>query len=124
MFKDNTKKVNHEEYLKHKRDLNESTVLVSINGTIGNVAFYNGEKVMLGKSACYFNLFDNIFKKYIKLLLETDYFMEYALNSATGTTIKNVSLKAMKNWLIPIPPLNEQKEIVKKIEGLLFLIYS
>ena len=58
VFKDNTKKVNHEEYLKHKRDLNESTVLVSINGTIGNVAFYIGEKVMVGKSACYFNLFD------------------------------------------------------------------
>lgn len=37
--------------------------------------------------------------------------MKYALNSATGTTIKNVSLKAMKNWLIPIPPLNEQKEL-------------
>lgn len=77
---------------------------------------------MLGKSACYFNLFDNIFKKYIKLLIETDYFMKYALNSATGTTIKNVSLKSMKNWLIPIPPLNEQKRIVKIIENIMYLI--
>ena len=124
IIKENTKKVNHDEYLKHKRDLNENTVLVSINGTIGNVAFYNGEKVMLGKSACYFNLFDNIFKKYLKLLVETDYFMKYALNSATGTTIKNVSLNAMKNWLIPIPPFNEQKEIVKKIENIIQIIYS
>ena len=122
VFKENTKKVNYEEYLKHKKDLNESTVLVSINGTIGNVAFYNDEKVMLGKSACYFNLFENIFKEYIKLLIETDYFMKYALNSATGTTIKNVSLKAMKNWLIPIPPFNEQIKIVNRNEEILYLI--
>ena len=122
VFKENTKKVNYDEYIKYKKDLGKTTVLVSINGTIGNVAFYNGENVMLGKSACYFNLFDNIFKKYIKLLIETDYFMKYALNSATGTTIKNVSLKAMKNWLIPIPPLNEQKRIVKIIENIMYLI--
>ena len=31
-------------------------VLVSINGTIGKIAFYNNEKIILGKSACYFNL--------------------------------------------------------------------
>lgn len=31
--------------------------LLSINGTIGNAAFYNSEKVVLGKSVCYFNLF-------------------------------------------------------------------
>ena len=117
-IKENTKKVNYEEYLKHYRELNENTVLVSINGTIGNIAFYNNEKVMLGKSACYFNLFKRILKNYIKILVESDYFMKYALNSATGTTIKNVSLKSMKNWLIPIPPYEEQKRIVRKIEDL------
>ena len=118
VFKDNTKKINYEEYLKHKRKLTENTVLVSINGTIGNVAFYNDEKIILGKSACYFNLFEDIYKYYIKILIESEYFIKYALKSATGTTIKNVSLKAMKNWLIPIPPINEQKEIVNKLEEL------
>jgi type I restriction enzyme S subunit len=52
VIKKDTKKVNFEEYKKHKRDLNERTILVSINGTLGNVAFYNNEKVILGKSAC------------------------------------------------------------------------
>ena len=70
-IKADTKKVSEQEAEKHKRLLNSTTVLVSINGTLGNVAFYNGENVILGKSACYFNLMGNIDKQYIKHILET-----------------------------------------------------
>ena len=33
---------------------------MSINGTIGNLAFYNGESAMLGKSVAYINLESNV----------------------------------------------------------------
>ncbi|MBS4194306.1 restriction endonuclease subunit S [Lederbergia citri] len=118
-FKDNTKRVNEDQFIKHKRELNESTVLVSINGTIGNVAFYGGEKVVLGKSACYFNLIIEDFKYYLYWVIKTKYFLDYAFKKATGTTIKNVSLAAMKEVAIPLPPLEEQKRIVEKLEELL-----
>ena len=121
-IKDNTKTVSENEYLKYKKNLNERTVLVSINGTLGNVAFYNNEKVMLGKSACYFNLLSDINKLYLKLILNSDYFLKYADNKATGTTIKNVSLKAMQDLLIPLPPLAEQQRIVTKVEELLAIV--
>ena len=107
-----TKKVSEQEAEKHKRLLNSTTVLVSINGTLGNVAFYNGENVILGKSACYFNLMGNIDKQYIKHILETEYFTEYAKNVATGSTIKNVPLAGMRNFLIPVPPITEQHRII------------
>ena len=81
-------------------------------GTLGNVAFYNGENVILGKSACYFNLMGNIDKQYIKHVLETEYFTEYAKNVATGSTINNVPLAGMRNFLIPIPPITEQHRII------------
>ena len=111
-IKADTKRVSEREAEKHKRLLCSTTVLVSINGTLGNVAFYNGENVILGKSACYFNLMGNIDKQYIKHILETEYFTEYAKNVATGSTIKNVPLAGMRNFLIPIPPITEQHRII------------
>ena len=115
-IKPDTKRVDENEYLKHKKPLNSTTVLVSINGTIGNVAFYNDEPVILGKSACYFNLRPVLTKRYVQLIINSDYFLKYAKKEATGTTIKNLSLKAMRMLPIPIPPLSIQHRIVEKIE--------
>ncbi|MEA1981428.1 MAG: restriction endonuclease subunit S, partial [candidate division Zixibacteria bacterium] len=117
-IKENTKRVTIEEYEKYKKPLSENTVLVSINGTLGNTAFYNGEKVILGKSACYFNVLNTIDKHYIRYCITSQRFINYAYKNATGSTIKNVSLKAMREFEIPIPPtLEEQQAIVSSIES-------
>lgn len=114
-----TKRVLVEEYEKYKKALNLNTMLVSINGTLGNVAFYRNEKIILGKSVCYFNVLDCVNKKYLYYILKSEYFLKYSLDSATGSTIKNVSLKAMRDFPIPVPPLSLQNQfaaIVEKIE--------
>lgn len=117
-LKDNTKKVSLDEFKKYKKDLNERTFLVSINGTLGNVAFYNGENIILGKSACYFNLKDNVDKHFVKYIFLSPYFLTYAHKEATGATIKNVSLKTMREFIIPLPPLSEQQIIVQTLDAL------
>ena len=121
-IKQDTKKVNEAEFQKYKKELNENTVFVSINGTLGNVAFYNNEKVILGKSACYFNLLKKDMKDYIYWLLKTKYYLDYANEESTGTTIKNVSLVAMRKFPIPLPPLAEQKRIVAALEQFMPLV--
>ena len=121
-IKPDTKKVNKKEYDKYKKELNETTIFVSINGTIGNIAFYNYEKIILGKSACYFNVAIEDLKKYFFYLFQTDFFLNYALDNATGTTIKNVGLGTMRNFLLPLPPLSVQNAIVAKLEQVLPLV--
>ena len=118
IIKADTKRLNRTEANKHRRALDKNTILVSINGTIGNIAFYNNENIILGKSACYFNILGNIDKDYIKLIIESDYFISYAKSVATGSTIKNVPLNGMRNFLVPLPPIKEQTRIVSKMSDL------
>lgn len=118
-IKNTTKKVSDDEASKYAVNLNENTLLVSINGTLGNYAFYQEEKIILGKSACYITLHPDVFKYYLALLIQTSYFQQYALGVATGSTIKNVSLKAMRYFTVPLPPLPEQQRIVARVEALM-----
>lgn len=111
MIKGDTKRVNRIEFEKYKKSLSNRTILMSINGTIGNVGFYNDEKCILGKSACYFNLKDNVDKNFVYYTFLTDDFQSHLLNIATGTTIQNVPLKGLRESIILLPPLDEQKRI-------------
>lgn len=119
VFKADTKKASFDEYEKHKKPLDGNTILISINGTIGNYAFYAGEPIILGKSACYFSVLTGVDKEYVRHIINTKFFMDYAVKEATQTTIKNVSLKAMRMLPVPLPPLAEQKRIVAKLEEIL-----
>ncbi len=85
------------------------------------MAFYDNEEIVLGKSACYFNLAEVIYKGFIRLLIESPGFLSYALKNATGSTIKNLGLKAMNNLPVALPPLAEQHRIVAKVDELMIL---
>jgi type I restriction enzyme S subunit len=113
---DSAKPVSESEYKKYKKDLGENTVLYSINGTIGNVAFYNGEKVVLGKSAAYINCKKQLSKEYLFYLLQSKIVTEFYITEMNGTTIFNLSLHSLKNTPITVPPMNEQIEIVNEIK--------
>jgi type I restriction enzyme, S subunit len=121
VIKPTTKTVSAEEVRKHKKPLNQHSVLVSINGTLGKVAFYDGQDIVLGKSACYFNLTEFTSKWFAKLVLDSPYFTNYAVESATGATIMNLSLNAMNEFPFPLPPLAEQHRIVAKVDALMTL---
>jgi len=108
---DNTKRVSGEEYVKHKRDIGDRTILMSINGTIGNLAYYGNEKVVLGKSACYINVTEQVEKEFIYNILQLQSIQHFFNSELTGTTIKNLSLKTIKNTNVNIPSLPEQQKI-------------
>ena len=44
-----TKKVSADTYKQHFIEISSNAILISINGTLGKLAYYNDEKVMLGR---------------------------------------------------------------------------
>lgn len=115
---DESKRVSKDEFLKYQKELNDRTILVSINGTLGNIAVYNGENIVLGKSVCYLNVISNVNRDYIRYILSSGLFQEYIHREATGSTIKNVSLKMMRNFEFSLPEIETQNYIAEVLGGL------
>jgi type I restriction enzyme S subunit len=104
-----TKKVDYAIFTKNDKGLNENTILISLNGTIGNIAKYNNEKVMLGKSVGYYNFKENT--DFYYHIFHTDKIQNFFISELTGSTIKNLSLKTLRETIIPFPTLPEQQKI-------------
>lgn len=111
LIKKETKRVDYSQYDKYKKPLTNRTILVSINGTLGNVGVYGSEKIILGKSACYFNVKESVDKDFIYYIVSSPTFKHYLESNATGTTIKNISLKQMREYTFELPEIGEQKRI-------------
>ncbi len=109
---DKTKCVPESEFIKLKRDLTDNTILMSINGTIGKLAFYAGEQVVLGKSAAFISLAKEQSKKFIFYVLQSQATTQFYDFELTGSTIKNLSLRTIKQTPVPIPTKKEQALIV------------
>ena len=118
VIKENTKRVSSEEAIKHSRPLSNRTILVSINGTLGNVAKYNGESCILGKSACYFNVNEDVDLDFIYYVVANNQFKDTITRLATGTTIKNVSLKTMREYSFWMPSKETQKRVSAILKSL------
>ena len=106
---DNTLKITETEYQKIKKPIVKGkTILVSINGTLGRYAIYNGEKISLGKSACFLNLKDAKDVPFILTVLKAKEFTSYLERIAGQSTIKNVSPTQVVNYEFYAPALYEK----------------
>lgn len=108
----NTMKVPDFEWHDNFIELNKNSLLLSINGTIGEMAFYNDEKVMLGKSIAYLNFKTgiNIFYYYY---FQLQNIQKYFYQIATGSTIKNLGLKSIQDFEVPYPNKESWKPITR-----------
>jgi type I restriction enzyme, S subunit len=110
-----TRKVDQDEFEKYRKDLSLSTILLSINGTLGNLAYYQNEKVVLGKSVCYINTRSDVYKRFIYYSLKTPEFLMYLDSHSTGTTIKNFGLKAVREYKFRLPSFENQIAIANTL---------
>ena len=105
-----TKKVQSNQLTVSDISLKKNTILMSINGTIGSLAWYRDEKVMLGKSVAYLTT-EEFDRKFIYSILQTPKIVKHFNNNLTGTTIKNLGLKTIRDTVISLPSLPEQTAI-------------
>lgn len=105
-----TKKVQSNQLTVSDTSLKKNTILMSINGTIGSLAWYRDEKVMLGKSVAYLTT-EEFNRKFIYSILQTPKIVKHFNNNLTGTTIKNLGLKTIRDTVISLPSLPEQTAI-------------
>jgi len=98
-----TKCVSQAEFVKLQKQLDDSSILMSINGTIGNLAYYRNESVVLGKSAAYINVAQQTAREFVYYCLQSSATRRYFGYELTGTTIGNLSLKSLRNTPIPVP---------------------
>lgn len=92
-----------------------------------------GSKAVIGKAGYIEKVFDNTqigaflriirplwkeFSPYTRLIFATDYYRKHIRNQAQGTNINNVKAEYITKLIIPIPPIEEQKRIVKQIDSM------
>jgi type I restriction enzyme, S subunit len=104
-----TKTVDQTEFAKHQKPLSDRSILMSINGTIGNLALFDGEAIVLGKSAAYVNVKREVSKFYVYHSLQTQLVKCQFFDGLTGSTIGNLGLATIRNTRIPLPPTESEQ---------------
>ncbi|MGI0479197.1 restriction endonuclease subunit S [Geminocystis sp. CENA526] len=103
--------------------LNENDIVVSSSGTIGKIAVIRKQDlpVMLNTSVIRFRskYEDYLLQSYLKYYLQSQHFFQQIDSSKTGSAIFNYGPSHLQEMSILVPPLNEQKRIVAKLEKLL-----
>lgn len=116
--KADTKRINSEEFSKFTRpNFSTQTIMISLNGSYGKVSLYKNLPMLLGKSAGYITLLPSINCRYIKYYLSSTPSQIMMTLSLNGTTIPNLSLNTLRNFVILLPVLFEQKEIADYLDA-------
>ena len=111
----------HNGFLK-RSILKEKDILISIAGTLGKTAIVKNEDLPanINQAISFVRLIDNnnLLEKFIAFYLNTPTVKEALLGQVKVTAIPNLTLEIISDIKFPLPPLNEQKRIVEKLDFL------
>lgn len=100
--------------------LNKPCLLTPYVGTIGNVALFDGSiEAHLGPNVGKIELFNPLSEKFLLYFLRSDVGYGELTKHKKATAQESISIQAIRDVCIPIPPLSEQKRIIERVEQLL-----
>lgn len=111
-----------------RSQIRKKCLLTPYVGTIGNIAIFNGEfKAHLGSNVGKIELYNApnhvfVFEEFVFYYLKSSLGYQELIKFKKATAQESISIDAIRNVVIPIPPLAEQKRIVAKVEELLPLV--
>jgi restriction endonuclease S subunit len=101
--------------------LKEGDLLMSLTGNVGRVGII-GSSLMpaaLNQRVACLRLYIHDIQSYLYMYLQSEHFKSRCIASGKGMAQLNISTDWLGNYIIPLPPLAEQKRIVEKVEQLL-----
>ena len=110
--------ITREHYERLKKDYGvpkSGDILITSVGTIGNSWICDGREFYY-KDGNITQICSNsyLFSQYIQLFINSPLFIEQAQSTVSGTAYNALTIVKLKNMLIPVPPLLEQRRIVEK----------
>ncbi|HFI0685143.1 TPA: restriction endonuclease subunit S [Streptococcus suis] len=93
-----------------------NTVLLCVRAPVG-ILNITDRQICIGRGLCGINTLAGMDSKFVMSSLRA--FKYDFIRKATGTTFVAITGEVVKNQLFPLPPLEEQKRIVAKIEELM-----
>ena len=117
----NSMTISTEKYLELSAwHLREGDVIVGRRGEMGRAAVVaDGKtKMLCGTGSMILRVDDTALPKYLELILRSPTSVEYFIAASVGSTMVNLNQGVIKNLKVHFPPLQEQKEIVSRVESL------
>ena len=108
----------------HASILQKGDLLTNIVGaSIGRTALFQEEidNANINQAVCIIRLIDTTLTQYLLMYLNSSTAIGFMVNKSVESARANLSLTAVTNLMVPLPPLAEQKRIVKRVEELLAL---
>lgn len=102
-----------------KYELYSEDLLVSLTGNVGRVGLINSELLpayLNQRVACLREKSEAICKRYLFSCLNSDAFEIAAISSSKGLAQKNMSTEWLKEYTIPLPPLEVQRQIADVLD--------